>query len=355
MLWILLMLLADSRMVVPDVYHPLHREMVALDNERGTLFVLSYSESHVKRFAADGSLLEPVSTKGEGPGELDRPRSLMWFKGSLYVQERNRISRFDHEGRYLDMIAIRAPATHLRLAKGWAYTRSNDQGRVHLLRTDERVGDETKLIELGPSGGVFIRQVDTIMTFDYNPAPEQGFARSSPDGRTLYCYVSDSMTLIIFDGETLKERKRIRLPGQRIPFNRDWGQQQIRTMTENFKVNGQNAPSKITPQFPKFFPRIGEMVVDEQGRCWLRDGIALVDAKKGETLVYDRDGKQHKPAHSFQAQLRSPGSYQGKMFLFCFDQEEEEVFILRCDPAEVDTLAEKWNDSGEDGFNVTFN
>ena len=81
---------------------------VAFDAD-GTLLILDSDAGHVVVIDPAGAFVRTISNKGEGPGELSFPTSLMVFRdGRIGVRDvRNRhIALFDREGEFLETVRI---------------------------------------------------------------------------------------------------------------------------------------------------------------------------------------------------------------------------------------------------------
>lgn len=71
-------------------------------NDEGDIYVLDYQAKHIKMFDSKGSYLYTIGAPGQGPGELQSPRNILWLRhDGLVVGDINRVSYFDHEGRFI--------------------------------------------------------------------------------------------------------------------------------------------------------------------------------------------------------------------------------------------------------------
>lgn len=129
-------------------------------DDAGAIYVLDYKDAHVKVFDASGKYLRTIGRKGQGPGELEAPRSVSIDRaaGELAVlQTSRRMSFFKLDGTFLH---------HLSFKEIWALYGAVDS-RGHIYVTEGVVDDKDPRYEvkmLGPDGSV-------ILMLARSPAP----------------------------------------------------------------------------------------------------------------------------------------------------------------------------------------
>lgn len=80
---------------------------LAVDDD-GTVYVLDAQNHRLVAFNLDGSVRWTAGREGQGPGEFERPRSLVWDGGDhLYVvnQSGGRLDRWSTDGAYVEGIS----------------------------------------------------------------------------------------------------------------------------------------------------------------------------------------------------------------------------------------------------------
>lgn len=121
-------------------------------DDSGAIYVLDYKDAHVKVFEASGKYLRTIGRKGQGPGELEAPRSVSIDRaaGELAVlQTSRRMSFFKLDGTFLH---------HLSFKEIWALYGAVDS-RGHIYVTEGVVDDKDPRYEvkmLGPDGSVIV-------------------------------------------------------------------------------------------------------------------------------------------------------------------------------------------------------
>lgn len=77
-------------------------------SEDEKIYVLDYKEAHIKVFDRDGIYLMTIGRPGQGPGELNRPRSISVNQNELMVQESgSRLSFFSLDGKFLRNVSTK--------------------------------------------------------------------------------------------------------------------------------------------------------------------------------------------------------------------------------------------------------
>ncbi len=76
---------------------------IAVDDERGLLYVTDTLASEIKRYTLKGKFLDTIGSKGSGKGELNRPTFItLDRKGNLYVCDSMnfKVKIFDRDGKF---------------------------------------------------------------------------------------------------------------------------------------------------------------------------------------------------------------------------------------------------------------
>jgi hypothetical protein len=135
-------------------------------DDAGAIYVLDYKDAHIKVFDALGKYLRTIGRKGQGPGEIEAPRSVSIDRdaGELAVlQTSRRISFFKLDGTFV---------RHLSFKEIWALYGAVDS-RGHIYVTEGIVDEKDPRYEvkmLGPDGSV-------IAMLARSPAPVRAGGR----------------------------------------------------------------------------------------------------------------------------------------------------------------------------------
>lgn len=147
-----------------DGYHPLvEREVLGgedaelaalfaqpialITGSDGTRYVLDSKDARVLRFDRDGAYMDSFGREGEGPGEFSSPRSLTMLPGDIILVAdpgRRRLSRFSHDGRFLDGITIQREMGEIRATRsGTVYLHAQQRGmHISFMMTGEDEPEE---------------------------------------------------------------------------------------------------------------------------------------------------------------------------------------------------------------------
>jgi hypothetical protein len=122
-------------------------------DDAGSIYVLDYKDAHIKVFDASGKYLRTIGRKGQGPGEIEAPRSVSINRdaGELAViQTSRRMSFFKLDGTFL---------RHLSFKEIWAlYGGVDSQGRIYI--TEGIIDEKDPRYEvkmLGPDGSLLAK------------------------------------------------------------------------------------------------------------------------------------------------------------------------------------------------------
>lgn len=93
--------------------HPAFLKVFAVcEDDESNLYVLNRSSSVVFKFSNAGKQLLSFGRKGQGPGDLNRPTSITFHSGKIFITDRTRnISIFDKDGTFKNKFKINSNNT----------------------------------------------------------------------------------------------------------------------------------------------------------------------------------------------------------------------------------------------------
>jgi hypothetical protein len=158
---------------------------LAVDDD-GAIYVLDTKLGHIKVFDASGRPVRTIGRKGQGPGELDRPRmlSLNRAAGELAVLELSRrMSFFKLDGAFL---------RHVSFKEIWAlYSHVDSKGRIYVTEGFVDPKDPRyELKKLGPDAAVIAMLIKTPgpPPGRFNPFMAVGYWRLGRSDRIVFGY-----------------------------------------------------------------------------------------------------------------------------------------------------------------------
>ncbi|MDJ0836751.1 MAG: hypothetical protein QNK37_09550 [Acidobacteriota bacterium] len=359
MLFSLLLCLAlDTGMVeiVPEIYEPLRRYEIAMAPD-GSLYLLHFRNKKVLHYSPDGKLLNSFGKKGNGPGEFQFPFYLSLLDGKVYVNDVSQRAHhiFDLKGNLIGM--YKTPEFGLNTQKvkdGWIaaqLTAMNPQIPIATFRFNEKLEGKQEIdswprpkganstIQMRPSGGG-----KPIMMF--NPVRDRPLFKRDRDGRYLYLYYPKGFHIKVLDGNTGKVVNTITRDLQPIPFDEEYGKQQLADFKE--KNRGIAMQATLEGNYPDYFPVIRDIFISPDNHLGIRRWSAK-DIENGPILVIDKDGKDVQTAYPKHLARRIMYLHQGHGWLNVFDPEDEEAILMRVpmDKLEATAKANIFDSSAE--------
>jgi hypothetical protein len=247
---------------------------VAVDREEH-IYILDGKESHIKIFGNDGRHLRTIGRPGQGPGELDNPRTISIFGGGIMVTEASRrLSYFSLEGTFLRTLSTK---------EIWALMAECDSKGNIFITTASMDPKDLKYKYLKFDG-----QLDTLFEIASSPAPNalQGFnpfmavsyMRVGRDDQIIYGYPED-YTIQVFSPQGKLIRK----------ITREY--EPVAITEEEKKERTAEAPPSIKFEFSKYHSAFRRFAVDDAGRIFVQsweknkaDGSFLYD-------IFDAEGR----------------------------------------------------------------
>jgi len=268
--YILILMLTDQKplwyLEGMDLFvSPARRQVVV--TEAGDVFFLNKKESKLLHFNARGERLKDAADRGQGPGQFNRGLFIQYMEGLLSLYERGRVSYFSPTGEFLESVKPPQSLTYLnRVKNGWVACRGLSMDPSEPLElvvydlnftSSEVLG--TWKSEKERQGKLHIPpdQIRTSSVLSYNPADDYTLLQCSRDGRYVYIRPSCLPHISIFDLETRSQIGKIFLGEERLPFNKEWGEEAIAARKEMGKRYSLRIG--IEGRFPDFFPQIETM------------------------------------------------------------------------------------------------
>lgn len=254
----------------------------------GNIFVLEYRNCRLQKFDRDGNYLQTIGRQGQGPGEFQRPLSLLLSDktGNIYVSDAFRIDIFNKEGNYLK-------SAHFRKIPYDFLIDSDGNIWMKFFKTEE-AGAFMAFGKVNTQGEI----ITDIVSFPYTlTAIERGalliaenhgyehdlYISGINDQNIIYAYSKDyELNVINKEGKLLFKIKK---DEPYHPF----------TEKEKDKIRGgyKNYSSSERKAFPipDIRPFFNSVFTDDEGRIYVQRVRSPLDEQEGlEFDIFSKDG-----------------------------------------------------------------
>ena len=340
------LLLSGGPYLIEDtgIFYPLVRDGVKVA-EDGTIFMLDPAEQVVKRFSADGSGQGIVGGIGEGPGEYTRPWGLFLEGDHFYIRDRRsrKMIVYNLKGEFQHTIAEPLDGLDItRVANGWAqanWRHGAPEDAVLVQLTNNQL-EETKQVlkwnRAGTDGVTNIQLANSGVTkLPYNPAKNYALMTPSHDHKTLFIYQPhESFRIAVVDVASGKVHHIRRPELERIPFNEEWGREQLAIQQENYNRRGYGEKLRWTEGFPEYFPWVSRLFAGANNTLVVELWSGLPN-KNARYLVLDVKGQDAKLPYKAENEPRILALRKGKAYISAYLEDRASVLLV--DLADVDS------------------
>jgi hypothetical protein len=238
-------------------------------DEKERIFVLDYKESQIRVFDKNGNYLQTIGKKGQGPGELDRPRMIALNQDELMALElgQRRLSFFSLEGQFLRSLSTK---------EFWTLSaRIDSAGNIIIT--------EGLMDPQNPSYRVikFDSQMNLKKEIASSPAPNasKGFNPFMP----VHYWVVDKSDNIIYGYPEKYEIQVFNPEGEVIKkITREY--EAVEVAEDEKEERMKDAPTGIKFIFSKYHSAFQRFVVDDEGRIAV---MTWEKAKGKKNYVHD--------------------------------------------------------------------
>jgi hypothetical protein len=240
---------------------------IAVD-EAEKIYVLDSKESQVKVFGPDGKYLMTMGKKGEGPGEMDRPRALSLNSRELMVLGLNRrLSFFSLDGE---------PRRSLSTKEIWAlYAEMDSQGDIVITEGLVAMDSVTYRIKKFDGRMNFLRELAS------SPAPNSltGFDPFMP----IHYWLIDRHDNVIYGYPERYEIQVLSPQGKLLKkICRDYDP--VAVSEKEKEEEKEDAPAELKFSFSKYHSAYSRFTVDDEDRLFVR---TWERPENGDTYFYD--------------------------------------------------------------------
>jgi hypothetical protein len=280
--------------------------MDVAEDGQGRIYVSDFKENNIKVFDKAGVYLKTIGRKGQGPGEFQYLFEVEFSHGRLYASENSRITVFDAEGAYLrTMVAEKG--------RSWQKMRALPDGRFlvekNLVDYQSPSRKEETLLDLYSAEFAFLKTVyqrevrrykyfseptarslpiPYAAAFSWDLLPDGRIAVGYPGNYKIEFYDPDKGKIGSFSHastpvEVTAEDKKVFFAGISYMTQDGGGPPVLHKGASEFTIKN--------TEFPKFKPPFTRLLVDAQGRIWVRLSEPAVEKKGPRFDVFDRSGR----------------------------------------------------------------
>jgi hypothetical protein len=250
-------------------------------DDHGNIYVLDQKEGKVKIFAPSGLLVSTFGSKGQGPGEMQSPTGIGFDRtGNIYIHEffGRRLQYFDRKGKWLK------DTTFLPLDLG--DIQMDSRGRIYSqsVTRDART-TKFELLKLDPG----FHPLAVLATLAWPRAklknmasigyPQIYFSVNRKDA--LIWAQSTEYQIHVLDAEGKPVRDIVR-DSPPMEVTERYKAQFLRLLEDLDRKSSLRFP-KSAYVFPKYFPAMQALFVDDQGRLYIR----TYEKNAAEEILYD--------------------------------------------------------------------
>ena len=337
-----------------EIYEPIAASEAAVSAD-GHLYLMDFKGKRIRHYGADGGFIRDIGREGKGPGEFKFLSTIRFAEGRLYAVDMmlNNISEFQADGTFVRTLPLPERGVEVeKVQDGWVtvnLTSFRDPNKpIEVKRYDANMENPQTLASWRrpeKAGDLMIRRTGgSIPSIPFNPVRDNFYVDAGPEGRYLYISHPGSLKVTVLDTVSGKTARTIEREDQPIPFNEDYGNQQLDALKERNKERGMAV--KFVADFPDSFPIVRNFFVTPDGHLAIEKWTAKPDEMKNVVML-DSQGNQRQPGYAAANGRRLLGIQEGHAYVACFDAEGEEAYVMKAPFSKIDNIVADHPAEGE--------
>ena len=311
------------------------RERLIDVSDRGETFFIDTLNPRMTRVDGSGKVVSVIANQGQGPGEMIQPTHLEIHGDRVFVKDtgKNCISIWKTDGSFVQQIKTKGRNFGMSLCTvrdgfvlaDWDFS-NNPQKPIQALFYSTTTDSRTVLWEterLTATGGSVARMGKSPRV-QFNPAKDNYFLASTKSGDTLFISEpGDKLKIHVVDVGSGKKINTITEPLNRIPFNTDWGNNQLRLWKE-YTDSLSDAPQgvKVETDFTENFPLVRGFFVAADDNLVVSLWTGLPDTRQAY-LVFNARGEKTESALTDPALNRVLALIGDNAYVTTYNKEKE--------------------------------
>jgi hypothetical protein len=250
-------------------------------DEEGSIFVMDQKEYKVKIFASSGAFQKAFGRKGQGPGELESPADIGFDPaGDIYIHEffGRRLQSYNRDGQWLRNVTFPSlDLMDIQLdSRGYGYAQN-------VIRDAEKTIFELTKLDAKTRPLAMLASIEWPRIKSRNMAsfgwPRLYFCVNKRD--ELIWAESTDYAIHMLDAEGKPVRDIVR-EGPRLEVTGAAKEEYVRAEEELYRKSSIAFP-KRTYEFPKYYPAMQALLVDDAGRIYVR----TYEKNQAGEIIYD--------------------------------------------------------------------
>lgn len=306
-----------------------------LDSYLGTVF-------HYNR---SGGLLRTIGGKGQGPGELERPRFLSLLEDKLFVLGGGFVNVFSLDGNFIDKVRLPVRGSFFKVVGGWVHRTSDfyysdGGGKItwydELFKKSEPLAQWGETLAGSDNAEQLIRQ--TLNKRQRGSSRERGLFVVGPEGKIAFFRPTGRFEIQFIDLLQKTVVKTIVKDMEPIPVDDAYATAYLAKL--NARLAEYGLPQKSRESLPEYFSLVSDLWVGA-------DGILIVSAVDPQNTMnfrhwyFDQTGREVRPGLS-PAGSRGVLAILGEQaYVIAYSEEKEESMIVLCPLSQVNEYVQK--------------
>lgn len=319
MLLLLLLMSIDPAVYLDntEIYTGVRNDVVFFDDETKTVTFFVRKAPHFRQYR-EGKLVNTFGVHGQGPAELDLPRSLGFHNFMFYAKSGKKVVIYDRNGGYIKDFRLPNNLTGIfrKLEYGWLSSPNPFDSRA--LFYDETFNSE-------PSEVISTR-VPPRELKGFDPSRKFHSPFVDKTGKFIFWPHPTDPEVVIFSQDDMSKfsSHTVKMKNKRIPFIEEWGDQQLKSLNKKLEKFGVEERA----DYPRLMPAIRWSFFTPEGYFAVRLWGSSPEDDVGPFYVFDHNGNKVKSiCNSLQCVLRVIHYDRG--FAYILDYSDEEMRVMK--------------------------